>query len=230
MWPSAVIVPGPLSNNHLQMVLVEGNQEVETFATKAAESLAHRVRLWGPHRRTQNPYTQIGKTLVDILREDAVAIVDDEAVRMIARQGLPELLQRPFRRGMGSDVLVENLAGSDLHCNEDVEGSECGGDHHEEVASHHCLGVVVDEGQPALFRVRRNRLSLRRYLPTVRGETRMVSFSFNSLAIRSSPQVRFSAAISRISLRRSLGIPGLPGSRDFQRQRRRNPMRCQRMK
>src|SRR6516164_9467358 len=55
----------------------------------------------------------------------------------------------------------------------------------------------------------------RRYLPTVRGETRMVSFSFNSLAIRSSPQVGFSAAISRISLRRSLGIPGLPGSRDF---------------
>src|SRR5215831_19858471 len=80
----------------------------------------------GPHRRTQNPYTQIGKTLVDILREDAAAIVDDEAVRMIARQGLPQLLQRPFRRGMGSDVVVENLAGSDLHCNEDVEGPECG--------------------------------------------------------------------------------------------------------
>src|SRR6516164_7480211 len=147
MWPSAVIVPGPLSNNHLQMVLVEGNQEVETFATKAAaESLAHRVRLWGPHWRTQNPYTQIGKTLVDIRREDAVPIVDDEAVRMIARQGFPELLQRPFRRGMGRDVVVENLAGSDLHDNEDVEGTEGGGDHHEEIAGHHDLGVVVDEG------------------------------------------------------------------------------------
>ena len=127
MWPPAVIVHSPIPNSHLKMAFVEWNQEVETFATKAAaESLAHRVRLWGPHRRTQNPYTQIGKTLVDILREDAVAIVDDEAVRMIARQGLPELLQRPFRRGMGSDVFVENLAGSDLHCNENVEGSECG--------------------------------------------------------------------------------------------------------
>src|SRR5215831_10464341 len=57
----------------------------------------------------------------------------------------------------------------------------------------------------------------------------MVSFSFNSLAMRSSPQVGFSAAISRISLRRSLGIRGLPRGRDFQRQRRRNPLRCQRM-
>ena len=56
---------------------------------------------------------------------------------------------------MGRDLAVENLAGSDLHDNEDVEGPECSGDHHEEIASHHYLGVVVDEGQPALFRVRR---------------------------------------------------------------------------
>ena len=51
--------------------------------------------------------------------------------------------------------MVENLAGSDLHYNEDVEGTECGGDHHEEVAGHHDLGMVADKGQPALFRVRR---------------------------------------------------------------------------
>src|SRR5215471_11009204 len=156
MWPPAVIVHGPIPNRHLKMAFVEWNQEVETFATKAAvESFAHRVRRRGPHWRTQNPYAQIGKTLVDIRREDAVAIVDDETIRMIARQGFPELLQRPFRRGMGRDVVVENLAGSDLHDNEDVEGTEWGGDHHEEIASHHYLGVVVDEGQQALFRVRR---------------------------------------------------------------------------
>src|SRR5215469_4360955 len=56
---------------------------------------------------------------------------------------------------MGSDVLVENLAGSDLHDEEDVEGTECGGDHHEEIAGHNYLGVVADEGPPALFGVRR---------------------------------------------------------------------------
>src|SRR5262245_38402044 len=94
------------------------------------------------------------KTLVDIRREDAGAIVDDKAVGMVARQRFPELRQRPFRRGMGSYVVVENLAGSDLHGNEDVEGTECGGDHHE-IAGHNDLGVVADEGQPALFRVRR---------------------------------------------------------------------------
>ena len=88
------------------MAFVERKQEVETFATKAAaESFAHRVRLWGSQRRPQNPYPKVCKTSVDIHREYAVAIVDDEAVGMVARQRFPELLQRPFRRGMSRDVV-----------------------------------------------------------------------------------------------------------------------------
>src|SRR5215471_3840505 len=156
MGSPPVIVDRPIPNRHLQMAFVERKQEVETFATKAAaESFAHRVRLWGPQRRPHNPYTQIGKTSVDIRREYAVAIVDDKAVGMVARQRFPELRQRPFRRGMGRGVEVENLAGSDLHDDENVEGPEGGGDHHEEVAGYHDLGMIADEGQPTLFRVRR---------------------------------------------------------------------------
>ena len=98
MGSPPVIVDRPIPNRHLQMAFVERKQEVETFATKAAaESFAHRVRLWGPQRRPQNPYTQIGKTSVDIRREYAVAIVDDEAVGMVARQRFPELLQAPVQ-------------------------------------------------------------------------------------------------------------------------------------
>ena len=59
--------------------------------------------------------------------------------------------------------------------------------------SQRCFGSGVRTGPP-----------LRRYLPTVRGETRMVSFTFSSLAMRSSPHVGFSAAICRISFRRML--------------------------
>jgi len=55
------------------MPRVEWNQEVETLPAKAAaESLAHRVRLRGSHRRSQNVYPQIGKALIDFLGEDAV--------------------------------------------------------------------------------------------------------------------------------------------------------------
>ena len=53
--------------------------------------------------------------------------------------------------------------------------------------------------------------------------------SVQLLAMRSSPQVGFSAAISRISCRRSLGKRGLPVGFDFQRQNSRNPLRCHRM-
>ena len=39
----------------------------------------------------------IGQTLVNRLREDAVPIMDGEAVGMTARQGFPELLQAPVQ-------------------------------------------------------------------------------------------------------------------------------------
>src|SRR5271166_3173201 len=124
MRPPSVVVRRPVPKSYLQMPFVERNQEVQTLPAKTAgKSLAHRVRLRGAQRRPQNPYTQIGKALVDFLKEDAVSIVDEESVRMIARQCLPELLECPFRCGMGSDVLVKNPARSDLHHDQDVEGA-----------------------------------------------------------------------------------------------------------
>src|SRR5215472_4724297 len=154
MRPSPVIVDGPIPNSPLQMTFIEWHQEIKTFATKApAHPLAHRVGLRGSHGRRQNSHPQVRQTLVDLLSEEAVAIVDQEAVEMIARQRFPELLQRPFRRGMGSYVVVDNHAGSDLYDDEDVEGAEGGGDHHEEVAGHDDFGMITDDGQPALFRV-----------------------------------------------------------------------------
>src|SRR6266851_4320578 len=83
--------------------------------------------------------------------------------------------------------------------------------------SQRCFGSGSRRGPP-LFR----------YFPTVRGDTRIPSFIFSSLAMRSSPQMGFSAAIFRIRSRRSPGKRGLPVGWDFQRQKSRNPLRCQR--
>jgi hypothetical protein len=100
-------------------------RKVQTFATKApAQSLAHSVRLGRSHWRAQNPHTQVRETDIDFLREDAIPMVNEEPVGMIARKRFPELLQRPCCRQMGRYVLVENPAGSDLHDDEDVEGAE----------------------------------------------------------------------------------------------------------
>ena len=67
-----------------------------------------------------------------------------------------------------------------------------------------------------------------RYFCTLRGETWIPSFSISSLAIRSCPQLGFSADILRINSWRLLGKRGLPVGFDFQRQNSRNPLRCQR--
>ena len=164
--------------------------------TKApAQSLAHRVCLGGSQRRRQNSNTQIRQTLVDLISEDAIAIVEDEAIGMAARQRFPELRQRPFRRRMGSDVLVELLAGPHLYDDADVESTEGGGDHHEEVAGHGPFGRIADEGPTTLLRVRRAHRSVAVLADPAR-ESGMASSNFNSLAMRCSPQVGFSAAIS----------------------------------
>src|ERR1700689_529142 len=69
-----------------------------------------------------------------------------------------------------------------------------------------------------------------RYLPMVRGETRMPNFSDSSSAIRSSPHVGFSRTIRDINSRRSFGSGGRPGLCDFHRQNILNAVRCHPMK
>src|SRR5215470_10818225 len=65
MGSPPVIVDRPIPNRHLQMAFVERKQEVEPLATQATpRSFAHRLRLWGPQRRAQNPYTEIGPGVV----------------------------------------------------------------------------------------------------------------------------------------------------------------------
>jgi hypothetical protein len=54
----------------------------------------------------------------------------------------------------------------------------------------------------------------------------MPSLSFSSSAIRSSPQVGLSCAISRINSRRFFGSCGRPRFRDFHLQTVRNAVRC----
>ena len=58
----------------------------------------------------------------------------------------------------------------------------------------------------------------------------MPILSNSSSAMRSSPQVGLSVAISAISFRSWTGARGRPRGRDFHFQNKRNPLRCQRIK
>jgi hypothetical protein len=103
--------------------------------------------------------------------------------------------------------VMQDLAPAQFHDHEYIKDAEASCEHHEKVTSR----------WPA------------KYFRTVRGETRIPSFNFNSLAMCSSPQVGFSAAIFRINSWRSLGTAGRPTGLDFHRQNKRNPRRCHRI-
>ena len=152
------------------MAFAEGNQEVETLATKAAaHSLAYGVRLRGSQRRPQNPYPQIGKTLVNRLREDAAPIMDEEGAGMTARQRFPQLLQCPFPPWDGlwhwcgefghETTKTERVRKAVVITTKKSQATMTLAWLRTKV-SQRCFGSGVRPGQ-----------SLRRYLPTVRGET-----------------------------------------------------------
>src|SRR5215469_8455207 len=70
---------------------------------------------------------------------------------MVAWKRLPQLLQGPLRSWLGGHILVENSSCSQFHDHEYVKSAKSRRDHNEEITCHDHLGMVMDEGQPALF-------------------------------------------------------------------------------
>jgi hypothetical protein len=128
---------------------------------------------------------------------------------------------------MFSDIEVKQTLRPELESNEYIKDMEAYRHGNEEVASDNTMCMIPEERRPALIlsvtRARRCPM----YFLTVRGESRVWSFSQGSSAIRSSPQVRFSAAIQRIKRLASADITGRPAGFDFQHQKRRKAARCQ---
>ena len=86
VWASAVVMHGPALQNHLQLALAEWDQEVQALATQSsAEPLANGVRFRRQHRSAQDPHAHVRHRPVEFFREDAIPVVDQESVRMVAR-------------------------------------------------------------------------------------------------------------------------------------------------
>src|SRR2546429_2858189 len=58
-----------------------------------------------PPRSTLFPYTTLFRSQgrIELAGVNVVAVVDEEPVRFLSRDGLPELLERPVRGGMSGD-------------------------------------------------------------------------------------------------------------------------------
>ena len=78
--------------------------------------------------------------------EKMLSVVNQESEPVISGQRLPRLLRSPDCRWVWGNVVMQDRASSQIHDHEDVQGSECRGDHYEEVARSDDLGVITNPG------------------------------------------------------------------------------------
>src|SRR5437588_8485312 len=97
----------PLPENSPQVSLVQRNQEIQTLAADTCdEAFAESVRLGRVERRFQDAQAHRLQGRIELAGVNVVAVVDEEPVRFLSRDGLPELLERPVRGGMSGGVAV----------------------------------------------------------------------------------------------------------------------------
>lgn len=112
MGTSFIIVSHPRPQDSTEVSFVERDDKVQTLSSyRSHQSLTVGIRLRCPDRRTQ--YSKSEGVLyfrVQLRRKDRIAVVDEELIGMIARKGVPQLLERPFRRGMRRHIAMQNAA------------------------------------------------------------------------------------------------------------------------
>ena len=93
------------------MTFAEWNQIIQAFPpNRADQAFTERVGLGRSNRRFQDTDAEAFQYRVQARGEDGIAVVHDEAVRMIEDQKFSELLGGPLRGRVLSDVAVQDPA------------------------------------------------------------------------------------------------------------------------
>jgi hypothetical protein len=133
------------------MSFVKWNEMVETLATCGSDqSFAKRIRLWNAGRCLQHPNIHGPQGVVNSRREDGIAIMHHESVRVVARQEASELLRRPVGGEMLREIPMEDPSRGNLQHQEDVDEPERRGHADEEIAGEGPAGVVLKKRAPSL--------------------------------------------------------------------------------
>jgi hypothetical protein len=91
---------------------VERDHEIQALSSnRSHQSFTVGIRLRCPDRRTQYSESEGALHLrVQLRRKDRIAVVNEELIGMIAWNGVPQLLERPFRRRMSHHIAMQNTA------------------------------------------------------------------------------------------------------------------------
>jgi hypothetical protein len=171
----------------------ERNHQVQALASDRADhAFVEGIRLWSTHRCLQDRQPHRVKRAINACRIDRVAIVDHEAMRLIALNDHPKLLRRPVRGRMRRHVPMQNPPRTTSRTTYTMRNVAVTTTKKSLARTSRAWfrTNVLQACVPDLGRRGRNGM----YRRTVRGDNRMPSFSRSSLAIRSSPHVRLAAA------------------------------------
>src|SRR5262245_52971490 len=101
VWSTLVVMSHPLPKDGPKVPLIQQNQPIQTLTTdRADQSLAERVRLRAAHRRFQHRQAHRSDGAIDDRRIDAVAVVNEKTLWLIAGNDHAELLNGPCRPGV----------------------------------------------------------------------------------------------------------------------------------
>jgi hypothetical protein len=151
VWTTCIIMAYPFLQQVSQVILGQWNHVIQTFPPeRAQQSLTQCVRLRTLRGRFQDLQPQVPYALVEVLGEDAVPVMEEEAVAMIRWNRFAELLERPWRRGMRSHMDMQDATTRMFHHDKDIQEAKSHCDRDTEIARHDRLSMVAHKGLPAL--------------------------------------------------------------------------------
>jgi hypothetical protein len=128
------------------VVLGERDQEVQALPPeRAQEPLTYRAGLrplWG---RVSTRSPQGAYVLVELRREDAIAVIYEETVGMVSRYRFAQLVESPLGHGVCGYVGMQATAGRMIDDDKHIEEAKAGRDHHTEIIRHDRLRMVADK-------------------------------------------------------------------------------------
>jgi hypothetical protein len=137
------------------VIFRQRDEKVEAFPAKRTnhtftEAVSFGASIWCP----QYAQSHVSNRLIELRREDAIAIMDEKTVAMVRRYRFSKLLLCPCRRWVIRDMDVQQLSRSEFYDYQHIETLKRRSDHGQEITGNDRLGMISHEGRPALVAAR----------------------------------------------------------------------------
>jgi hypothetical protein len=151
MRAACIVMAHPCMQEATQVGLSERDQKVQALPPeRPQQSLTEGIRLGTSHGGFKGSHPQVAYTPVELLREDRIAVMNEEMVRVIRWDCLAQLLERSLSRGMRGRVGMQNPTSRVFHDHKDVEKPKGRRHHQAEIAGDDRLHMIADKRPPVL--------------------------------------------------------------------------------